>query len=153
MFPLMRKCLALISLLWLTGLGSVHAMQEVSDSVTCLEYNLLMQARGNEVTGICIMNKESEDQIVGTVVNGFGIKAFDFSYTNGKARIFNVIGPLNKWYIKKVLKGDFTFILSNIFRGEDAVKKKRRISFLSNGDISVNNARYKINYLFTPITD
>ena len=33
----------------------------------------------------------------------------------------------------------------------NAVKKKRRLDIMPNGDISVCNERYKINYLFTPI--
>lgn len=151
MLPLMRRCLLLISILLLTCLNHIHAMQIANDSVVSKEYNLLMQVRGHEVTAICIMNMEADAHIVGTVINEFGIKVFDFIYANGKAQILNVLGPLNKWYIKKVLRGDFSFILSNIGRGENAVKKKRRFDVMPNGNISVSNERYKINYLFTPI--
>ena len=98
-----------------------------------------------------MMNIEADGGIVGTVVNEFGVKAFDFTYAGGKAKILNVVGPLNKWYIKKVLRGDFSFILSNIGRGENVVKKKRRLDVMPNGDINVCDERYNINYLFTPI--
>ena len=151
MLRLMRRCLLLISVLLLICQNPVHAMRIENDSVVCKEYNLLMQVRGHEVTAICIMNIEADAHVVGTIINEFGVKVFDFTYDNGKAQILNVIGPLDKWYIRKVLKGDFSFILSNIGRGENAVKKKRRLDIMPNGDISVCNERYKINYLFTPI--
>jgi len=151
MLPLMRRCLLSISILLLTCLNPVHAMQIANDSVVSKEYNLLMQVRGHEVTAICIMNMEADAHIVGTVINEFGVKVFDFTYDNGKAHILNVFGPLNKWYIRKVLRGDFSFILSNIGRGENVVKKKRRLDVMPNGDINVCDERYNINYLFTPI--
>ena len=149
----MRRCFLLISILLLTSLNPVHATQMANDSVVSKEYNLLMQVRGREVTALCIMNQEIDAHIVGTIINEFGVKVFDFIFDNGKAQILNVIGPLDKWYIRKVLRGDFAFILSHIGRGENAVKKKRRLEIMPNGDISVKNERFKINYLFTPITD
>jgi hypothetical protein len=142
----MRARLLFANLLLLFGLASSYAQDTLSS-----EYNLLMQIRGREITAICIMEAQADQSIVGTVVNEFGVKAFDFSYSGAKAKIFNVIAPLDKWYIRKVLRGDFAFILSNINSGQDAVKKKRRLTHLSNGDISVSNDRYKIHYTFTPM--
>lgn len=153
MLRLMRRCLLLISIQLLTCLSPIHATQIENDSVASKEYNLLMQVRGREVTALCIMNVEADDHIVGTVINEFGVKVFDFTFINGKTQILNVIGPLDRWYIRKVLRGDFTFILSNIGRGENAVKKKRRLDIMPNGDISVCNERFNIHYLFTPIKD
>ena len=109
-----------------------------------------MQARGHEFTGLCIISQEADSTIVGTIVSELGVKAFDFTYTNKKAKVLNVIAPLNKWYIRKVLRGDLAFILSNISEGKNADKKKRHMRFMPNGDISVSNDRYKIYYTFTP---
>ena len=92
------------------------------------EYNLLMQIRGQEMTSICIMDLSDEQDIVGTVMNEFGVKAFDFTFNGKKAKICNVVGPLDKWYIRKVLKADFTFLLSNIRQGIDVTKKKRKLT-------------------------
>ena len=50
------------------------------------EYNLQMEVRGQEITSICLMNVEDDGSIVGTVVNEMGVKAFDFTYANGKAK-------------------------------------------------------------------
>ena len=87
---------------------------------------------------------------MGTLVNEMGVKAFDFTYANGKSKVLNVIAPLDKWYIRKVLRGDLTFILSNINKRQDADHKKRHLRLMPNGDISVSNDRFKIKYTFTP---
>ena len=141
----MRKSLT-FSLLLLLCLMPCQAQE--SDR----EYNLLMQIRGQEMTSICIMNLSDGQDIVGTVMNEFGVKAFDFTFNGQKTKICNVVGPLNKWYIKKVLKGDFTFILSHIRQGVDATKKKRKLTVLPNGEIRFTNDKYNIQYLFTPLT-
>jgi hypothetical protein len=153
----MRNGLMCVSLLLMFFLVPCHAMDEgqagllPADTLVTKEYNMLMQVRGQEITGICVMNIAPENNIVGTVVNEFGVKAFDFTFSQGKAKVLNVVGPLNKWYIRKVLRGDFAFILSNIDTNKDFIKKKRRISFLPNGDISASNDRFKIRYTFTPM--
>lgn len=116
------------------------------------EYNLLMQIRGQEMTSICIMDLSDEQNIVGTVMNEFGVKAFDFTFNGKKAKICNVVGPLDKWYIRKVLKADFTFLLSNIRQGSDVTKKKRKLTFLPNGEVRFTNDKYNIHYVFTPLT-
>jgi hypothetical protein len=143
----MRARLLFVNLLLLLGLVPGFAQDTLSR-----EYNLLMQIRGREMTAICVMEVQPDRHIVGTVVNEFGVKAFDFSFDGDKAKVFNVIGPLDKWYIRKVLRGDFSFILSNIEMHRDAVKKKRKMTILPNGDISVSNDRYNIHYTFTPMT-
>ena len=140
----MRSCLRLISLLLL--LWQTPCMAQ--------EYNLLMQVRGQEITGICVINTTPENEVVGTVVSEFGVKAFDFTYANGKAKVLNVIAMLDKWYIRKVLRKDLAFILENLPKGQDAVKKKKKrsISFLPNGDIEMKNSRFNIRYTFTPMS-
>ena len=114
------------------------------------EYGLLMQVRGRDITGLCIMDTATDGSVVGTVVNEMGVKAFDFTYSNGRAKVLNVIGPMNKWYIRKVLNRDFTFILSNIDKPTDVTCKKRALKRQADGDIIVTNSKYKISYTFTP---
>mgnify|MGYP007022088439 CR=1 FL=1 len=143
----MKARLLFVNLLLFCCLVSCFA-QDVSSK----DYNLFMQIRGREITALCVMEVKADSTIVGTVVNEFGVKAFDFSFANGKAKVFNMIAFLDKWYIRKVLRGDFSFILSNIGSGRDAVKKKRRLTVLSNGDICVSNDRYNIHYTFTPMS-
>lgn len=127
-----------------------NKLTQEGDTVT-KEYQLLMKVRGHEITAICVMNVTSDNRIIGTVVNEFGVKSFDFTYADGKAKVLNVIGPLDKWYIRKVLKGDFSFFLSNYEQGKNVVKKKRKLTAMPNGDIIVTNERYDINYTFSPM--
>lgn len=154
----MRRCLALISLLLVlcvvpyAAQAKGNASSLVSDTTVCEEeYNMLMQVRGNEITGICVMNVGGDNSIVGTIVNEFGVKAFDFISSNGKTKVLNVMGPLDKWYIRMVLRKDFAFFLANRKGGKDVRKGKRVIKFMPNGDIEVFNKRIKIHYTFTPM--
>ena len=82
-----------------------------------------------------------------------GIKVFDFTYANGKTKVMNVLGPLNKWYIRMVLRKDLSFILSNIDGGKDVTHKKRSMTFTSDGDIVVRNDKYNISYTFSIMKD
>jgi hypothetical protein len=94
-----------------------------------------MQTRGYEITGICVMNISSNGDIVGTIVNEFGIKAFDFIYNQKKVKILNVISPLDKWFIRNILRRDFRYILSDL----------KRL------DMGATIERKSRKYLFTPI--
>ena len=156
----MRICLALISLLYLSyynpcfGNKRVEYALSEKDSVISREYSLITQIRGQEITGICLINISLDSGVVGTVINEMGVKAFDFSYSNGKVNIFNVVNPLNKWYIRKILKKDFWFILSNLDETgcfKDAVWKKRTLVQTSDNKIVVDDNRYKITYTFIPM--
>lgn len=140
----MRRCLIFIELLFLLLPCSATKSKE---------YNLQMEIRGQEITSICLMNVEDDGSIVGTVVNEMGVKAFDFTYANGKAKVINVLGPLNKWYIRMVLRKDFSFILSNIDRRQNVVHKKRSMTVTPEGDIVVRNDKYNIRYTFTPMKE
>ena len=137
----MKRCLLFINLL-------LFLFQ-----TPCLskDYQLRMQVRGHDITGICMMDKSADDGIVGTVVNEFGMKAFDFIYDNKKVQLLNIVAFLDKWYIRKVLRKDLAFILSQMEQGVDFEKKPRRIQFKSNGEIEAVNSRYKIYYTFTPM--
>ena len=136
----MRRCLLFISLLFLTGLN-----------VFSQEYKLLMQFRDHNFSSIRMMNTSDDGSIMGTVVNEFGIKAFDFTFANDKAQVLNVVVFLDKWYIRKVLRKDLTFILQNLSKGQDVEKGKRRMTFLPNGDIEVVDGKYNIRYTFSPM--
>ena len=106
----MRRFLVLNSLL-LLAISVLAQMSITADTeevgVDIREYNVLMQVRGREMTGICVMQTEADSSIVGTLITEMGVKIFDFTYSNGKAKVMNVIAPLNKWYIRKILKKDY----------------------------------------------
>lgn len=122
---------------------------ETEGALGASSYNVVMQARGNEVTAICFLMQREDGSVVGSFVNEFGVKVFDFTYSDSKAKVVNVMGPLNRWYIRRVLNKDFSFILSNINRNENVVEKKRNLTILPNGDIYIRNERFKIYYTFS----
>ena len=116
------------------------------DSCCAQEYDFQMRARGREVTGLLIVENSDEGYTIGTIINEFGIKVFDFTYNGKKAKVSNVLGPLDRWYIRKVLNKDVTFILANINNKKDVTVKKRSIKFHDNGNIVIENRRFKIQY-------
>lgn len=153
----MKRCLPLISLLLLLFqtpcLSNDICQHEVmtADSAMTYEYHLTMQVRGHEITGICMMSQSADHGIMGTVISEFGMKAFDFIYDNKKVQLLNIVAFLDKWYIRKVLRKDLAFILSQMEQGVDFKKKSRSIQFKPDGEIEAVNSRYKIYYTFTPM--
>ena len=106
------------------------------------------------MTGICVVRISADSAIVGTVVSEFGIKAFDFCYAKGKIKILHIMSRLDKWYIRKVLRKDFGFILSNMFVNDSALSEKGRIiKKTEDGRMTVENKRHKISYYFLPLTE
>lgn len=142
----------LLSLSLLLACPMLWAAPTGEGDASSSQYNLLMQARGHELTGIWIMETSADGSVVGTLINEFGVKAFDFLYSGGKAQVQDVVGPLDRWYIRRVLRKDITFILSALPTGQDATLGKRRLVRLDDGAIRVENARFHIRYTLTPLT-
>lgn len=129
------------------GQPFVGGKEYSSDSL--LLYNAYLTFRENGISGICALRVGSNG-ISGTLVNEFGIKAMDFMFKKGdkRVRISNVIPFLNKWYIRKIIVSDLT----SFFLARDDVKDRRRnISVAKNGDLFLENKRYRISYHFIPI--
>ena len=123
----MRNCLLFVSLLLLLCQSALA--QETGDSVVSREYNLLMQVKGQELTSICMMNVSPDGSMVGTVVNEMGMKAFDFTFDRGKAKVLNVVAFLNKWYIRKVLRKDLAYILPRLELEKESHFERRWITY------------------------
>ena len=104
-----------------------------SDTLVRSEYSVLMKVGKRELTGICIVETGEDGAMTGTLMNEFGVKAFDFTRQEGKTRIINVMGPLDKWYVRRRLRKDFDRILPVL--GRDGCSFSR--SFTS--------------YVFTPL--
>lgn len=117
-------------------LGCLNMMaQEVKRS----QWTVNIEFKKGGFSGICIMQQD-EEYVMGSLVNEFGIKAFDFSYQRkkGKVKLYHVMGMMNKWYIKRVLRKDLAVIMKKHLNGEL---------------LEHNNKRYKITYLFTPLAN
>lgn len=59
------------------------------------------------LSGICVV-KRQEGRIVGSVVNEFGIRAFDFTMTpdRGRVKLLNITKPLDRCLVRKAIRTD-----------------------------------------------
>jgi hypothetical protein len=149
----MKAYLRLISLLLLFCQLPCQADSIATDSASIRQYNLLLQVRGNDLSGICVMKMVSPTEMVGTVINEFGLTAFDFEYKEGKTRLSNLPPFLDKWYIRKILRKDLSFFFANFLLQQNTKKRSRELIFSPDGEIILTNDRFKIKYTFTPIID
>ena len=145
----MRKLLLSISLLLCTFSFSYadNGFLPSADGER-LEYSATIEMRGAAVSGICIV-KRNGDEIVGSLVNEFGIKMMDFTCDIGCRRIRcrNVIKMMDKWYIRKVIKSDLRFLFSQ----SETVRNKRFDLTVDNDIRRLEDLRYGIAYTFAPI--
>lgn len=91
-------------------------------------------------SGILIMAREDESTIKGSLINEFGLSLLDFTYNEKKAKVklHHVMKKMDKWYIKRVLKGDLKHVMS-IMQSSD--------------DTEYYNKKRKIKYTFTPLNE
>ena len=98
--------------------SSVTELVEVTDTTesSCLfpfndneptRYTVAIAFKNSSFSGICVV-KQKDDIIVGTIVNEFGIRAFDFKMTDDRHRVklLNVMKPLDKCLIRKTIAKD-----------------------------------------------
>ena len=161
----MRASLRLISLLLLLFQLPCIAQEEivladsvvvdtvVTDTTKIRQYDLLLEVGTQQLSGICMMKMKSPTEIIGTVINEFGLTAFDFEYNGKKTKLSNLPQFLDKWYIRKVLQADMSFFFSKLPLQLDALKRSRQITFSPDGEIHLTNIRFKIKYTFTPIIE
>ena len=166
----MNRYLALISLLLFSlSITATSAKPEILYSAiyphkTCImqgncvilhpatlngRYSVLITFRDAGLTGVCIV-KPTDEGLVGTIVNEFGIKAFDFTYDSRKQKVklHNVIKMMNRWYIKKVVKADLKVLLTT---EESGTYGRRTLDRKPDGSVKLTNEKYNISYSFTPL--
>ena len=110
------------------------------------DYALTIESPDMSFTGICVMRQMS-DTVAGTVVNEFGLKAFDFIYLMSKRKIKlkNVVKFLDRWYIKSTLKGDLKYLLGG------SKPSHRGLDIGADSTVRLANRRRGLTYIFTPI--
>ncbi|WP_301869041.1 hypothetical protein [Bacteroides caecimuris] len=149
----MRLSLLFLSLL-ISFLGA--AAQEVDVRVDTLSPRRCVfdiQMEKGHLSGILI-SQNQEDAIIGTMVNEFGITALSFIYAKSseKIKFENVIGFLNKWYIKRVLKGDIKYCLHVLYGMPTKENKNYQVSQES-AMVTITNKKRKISYSFSPLVE
>ena len=123
----MRRFLLLISLLLVAfsldarGASVVAEPVEVTSLTDTTNVSFLFPFAGDEstrytvaitfknasISGICVV-KNIDAQIAGTIVNEFGIRAFDFTMNRDRrhVKLLNVMKPLDKCLIRKAIARD-----------------------------------------------
>lgn len=124
--------LALVTLFLLAG------VQKGAGEENVCRYTMEISYPRGEISGLCIIRK-SEDGGALSVINQFGIKAFDAAYDSRRERIrlSNVIGPLDRCRIKRIIAKD----LRPLFQNADTAA------------IFIENKRFGIKYKFVPLRD
>ena len=121
---------------------------EKRNYVTTVEYQKV------SISGICII-KCAEGRLFGSLINEFGIRMFDFIYDShtGTVKCCNVIKMMDKWYIRKVLKRDMAFMLSNAgTRPDERTDGHFRLT-LDEKTCILENTKNHIIYTFSHIPD
>lgn len=114
-------------------------------------YNIdISLPKGGHLSGICIIRMEGADGAM-SVVNQFGIKAFDAVYRGdkNKVKIRNVMPMLDKWYIRRVVAKDMSFL----FNPDRKVSRCRHLLCKDDGSMKLSNNRFKIIYSLQPIEE
>lgn len=145
----MRRCLLLISFLLIVVLCYSQALRV--SSLHSQKYGVSITFSGASITGICVL-RDNGEQIVGSVINEFGIKAFDFIYDKkkDKTKLKNTIKMLDRWYIRKVISGDLS-VLVRVRNKQSQLRK--RVLFSEPSHVWLENKKYHIIYKFNPIND
>ena len=101
------------------------------------------------LTAICIV-RQTEEGVVGSVVNEFGLRAFDFFCKNNKVKVFNVMPMMNRWYIRKVLCSDLKVLTAD---RDIKLGRKRKLDLHLPDSMTLYDNRYGITYHFEQLAD
>ena len=132
----MRRFLLSISILCIPLLAAPAARAQNTFPATegeKVRYSVQIDFGKSYLSGIGIM-AYVDGEVLGSVFNEFGVSALSFSYNpqKDKVKILSIIGKLNKWYIRGVVKKDM----------------KKVIAVLKEGGTTYTNQKYHITYTF-----
>lgn len=130
---------------------SASEIDSVATPIQLQRYVFQIETKKGGVSGILLANYNG-DIINGSMMNEFAVSAVDFNYSipKEKIKLIRVISFLNRWYIKRVLAGDLTYCLHELY----GIPYKKRHSYLvehQGNALSITNKKHNINYIFTPL--
>lgn len=135
----MRRLLLLISIFGVILMSATAACAQ--DSFPMQEgerarYSVQIEFGKAYISGVGIL-AYVDGEVRGAVFNEFGVSALSFSYNlqKDKVKILSIIGKLNKWYIRRVIKKDM----------------REMMGVLREGGSTYTNQKYHITYTFTPL--
>ena len=76
-------------------------------SASAARYNVTITFGSTSFSGICVV-KRLDGHIAGSLVNEFGIRAFDFTMTSDRRRVklLNITKPLDRCLVRKAIRAD-----------------------------------------------
>ncbi len=118
------------------------------------EYAVTLEFRQMHFTGISIM-KKADSVLVGSLLNEFGIRAFDFHYdpVRRRVKLENMTSFIDRWYIRKILRRDLTILFSNDGSLSPFVVHRRRIEVPETSVLVLTNMKYQVRYRFSQLND
>ncbi len=85
-------------------------------------YRFALKTPKNSVSGLLVL-KRKDSEWAGALMHEMGAKAFDFTITDKKCKLLNVIPMMDKWYIKKTVADDL-YLFIQIDNPEAAFYKR-----------------------------
>ena len=150
------RCLLWISLLCLTLCAQAAGPAGVTLPLgqgQRARYTLGIHTPKATISGLCLLVADSTT-VRGSVVNEFGVKAFDLVYVPAtrKVRLLYLMPMLDKWYIRKVLGTDLGILLSGEVPRRGA---RRRVvqADTCHHVLTLYNNRHHITYQLKPLYD
>lgn len=107
-------------------------------------WNFTLERGTMTVTGICL-TRQTEQGLVGSVVNEFGIHFFDFTCRNNRVKVSNVFPAMNKWYIRRVLRNDLKLLTANT---PQSIGRRRQLTVNQPDSITLINHKRHLTYRF-----
>lgn len=148
----MRRLLLLISLYCAIGPYSSYAQDAYPLLLAGGEsarWNISLEHGKMTLTGICLV-RQTEHGLVGSVINEFGFRAFDFTYQRGKMKILNVMTKMNRWYIRRLLRTDLRILAAD---SPVDIGRKRTLETHLPDSMTLCNHRHNVCYRFERIKD
>ena len=136
----MKLSKILILLVVLLSHASQLSAEGVARGDMSRNYSVNIEIGKAYISGICAVQHKDKESIL-SIVNEFGVSALTCIDTEKRPlRIVSILKPLNRSYIKRVLRRDLSEILPKLL---DPKAK----------DIEYKNERYGLSYRFEPIAD
>lgn len=142
------KWLAMCCIVLCTGCAAQRAATAPASGGT-QKYRTHIFRESMEISGITLLKAQDGVQR-GTVINEFGIKAFDFENTARHCRILQAAGPIRRFPVRQMLARDLHFWMNGLDAGAAVTSGPRALTITPQG-IEVKNSRTRLQYLFTPM--
>ena len=131
LLPAVWLCTACAGLHRAPRVAAPLCVLRAADSVgTVTEWTAEIHFARADFTGICVLRRTAGGA-AGTVVNEFGVRAFDFTYDaqHRRVQLAQIMPMLDKWYIRRTLRRDWCALLEQLCDTTQAdYRNARRLS-------------------------